>query len=245
MKAKIHKSITFEKTKVKKVKGMILLLHSFAGSRRTLKRHRQFYLEEGFDVISRDFTFHGTEKVSFHFYWRETWIEQFQEMVDLGIKNQRGPILGAHGFSSFSSVILSWIARHKNKKQKLTYAICENGPFFDADYGRRNASEHVYKIKKEWQKQAFGFLIQLIWDPFYVKRLTLDLKKVAKEKNTKILFLINDKEPVVNSEQILKVASFIPHATHYSFNEEEHLLALKKHEKEYKKVMREFWKKKI
>ncbi len=166
---------TFEAAQTPVPRGIVVLAHHWGGNRHSLLRLRRFYRKLGFDVLSMDFRFHGSNWLTYPYQLRKQWIVDFTQLAEAArrIASQRGyEEMGFHARSSFASVVLSVIARHVEIRKDYQWGVLECGPFMEGFKAWYRLAKTFYKIPAPLAALSVPFVYP-IWDSSYNK----DIKK--------------------------------------------------------------------
>jgi hypothetical protein len=237
----LEKSIALERCQSSAPKGLVILLHHFGGSRKTLRRHKELYLSAGFDVMECDLPFHGREKLCSPFFLREKYVSRLDRMESLGRAKLRAGMLGVHAFSSTSSATLSWLAR--SPERRLDFLICENGPFLDFSEVRRRTVRFFLRPKWELLEKFLGWGAQVFWDQSFNKTFAGEIREwTARADSTipQMLFLLCENDELIPPAQTQPLIGLFHQARTHLFKREGHLTALKNQSAEYRRVLAEF-----
>jgi len=140
---------TFEPAQTPVPRGIVVLAHHWGGNRHSLLRLRRFYRKLGFDVLSMDFRFHGSNWLTYPYQLRKQWLEDFTELAVAArrIASQRGySEMGFHARSSFASVVLSVTAHNVEIRKDFSWGVLECGPFMKGLGAWYRLAKLYYKI---------------------------------------------------------------------------------------------------
>lgn len=166
---------TFEVAQTPAPRGIVVLAHHWGGNRHSLLRLRRFYRRQGYDVISMDFRFHGSNWLTYPYQLRKQWLADFTDLARTAkrIASQRGyQEMGYHARSSFASVVLSVTAHNVDVRKDFRWGVLECGPFLEGFSAWYRLARIFYKIPAPLAAITTP-LVYPVWDSSYNK----DIKK--------------------------------------------------------------------
>ena len=198
-----------EKAKVAKPLGLVVLAHHWGGSRHSLLRLRRYYQRLGFDVLSMDFRFHGTNWLTLPLRLRRQWMKDFEDLSQKAkaIASERGyRNIGFHARSSFASVVISVLANNVEIRKDYAWGILECGPFLKGLPAWYRLLRKFYRVPV---LLSLGLLplAYPVWDMSYDKDLRFDLKKLYHSPlPMKYLVLAGAEDELVPIEDLREVS---------------------------------------
>lgn len=166
---------TFEPSTAPTPRGIVVLAHHWGGNRHSLLRLRRFYRRMGFDVLSMDFKFHGSNWLTVPYQLRKQWLADFTQLATTAklIANERGyEDMGYHARSSFASVALSVTAHNVDVRKDFRWGVLECGPFLEGFSAWYRLAREYYKMPAPLAAASTPFVYP-VWDTSYNK----DIKK--------------------------------------------------------------------
>lgn len=160
---------TFEPAHTPVARGIVVLAHHWGGNRHSLLRLRRFYTKLGFDVLSMDFRFHGSNWLTYPYQLRKQWLADFTElsMTAKRIASQRGyDEMGYHARSSFASVALSVTAHNVDVRKDYRWGVLECGPFLGGAGAWYRLARFYYRMPALIAAATTPLLFPL-WDSSY------------------------------------------------------------------------------
>jgi pimeloyl-ACP methyl ester carboxylesterase len=169
---------TFEPAQTKVPRGIVLLAHHWGGNRHSLLRLRRFYRKLGYDVLSMDFRFHGSNWLTYPYQLRKQWQGDFVQLAETArrIASQRGySEMGFHARSSFASVVLSVIAQNVEIRKDYQWGVLECGPFMEGVGAWYRLARIYYKIPAPLAVLSIP-LVFPVWDSSYNRDIKRSLE---------------------------------------------------------------------
>ncbi|MCC6276792.1 MAG: alpha/beta hydrolase [Oligoflexia bacterium] len=217
-----------------KDRPLVLFVHHYGGSRKSMKRHVGLVNELGFDAATFDLTqkFYGTQK---------RWSLQIDEA--LNYFPDRKKILFA--FSGPSSSSLRSVARRFLKGMNdVVGIVCDSGPFMDAWYCTRIMLRDVEGLTNALLREAILAVMMLRWDSRHPKPTLRALKTIKSlNPNFPILSIQGAKDQIVPPWQIQPVfaQAELQQYQEHVLPEAGHLNGLKVSKEAYTQIVKNFF----
>lgn len=225
----------------KKSSAVILFVHFYGGTKKSMRRHAEFVNELGFDAVifnleKEQFNFKSQMISSkLNFGMKHIWADQIENMM-----NQFSEDKIIFAFSNPSASAIEAIARRGAADIKAL--ICDGGPSGEIWSSIYNFFTHEKPVSNILMRAAYTTLSTAMWSPIFNKEVHDDLNKFP--EMFPVLSIRGWKDKLISPDMIDKI--FEPHLQidfqKLGLPQAGHLNGLKDFPEEYKHPTSQFLK---
>ncbi|MDZ4677414.1 MAG: alpha/beta hydrolase [Oligoflexia bacterium] len=191
---------------------IIVFVHHYGGSEKTLRRHAELATKLGFDCVTFNLThdginlksvIHNFPRILFMWSAQKSWSIEVTNVLDqLG---DRKKIIFA--FSGPSACAIRAIAsRYKKNVFDIEAYICDSGPFYDPWWCTREMLKELHGMTSTWPRELILAFMMTRWDLNHKNNVRRGLSHIVHHKpDIPILSLQGAKDGIVPPEQISPV----------------------------------------